>query len=154
MTRHEETGFSSRHMGTRGVRALHLLFLIAIVAHPPLARADGVAVARLAVEPPSFDFGNVRPEKMLQKELVLRNFGDAFLVIKKVSTTCRCTVAGAYLKRVAPGASTTLRIAFTTPAAAGRTEQTVTIETNDPEHPKVDVKVAATVVASGKPEAR
>lgn len=124
--------------------------MLALVAHTPLARADGAVGPRVAVEPPSFDFGNVRAEKTLQKELVLRNFGDAFLVIKKVSTTCGCTVAGAYLKRVAPGASTTLRIAFTTPAAAGRTEQTVTLETNDPERPKVDVKVAATVVAPRK----
>jgi len=133
------------------LRAARLLFVLALVAFTPLARADGPGGARLAVEPPSFDFGNVRPEKTLQKELLLRNFGDAFLVIKKVSTTCGCTVAGAYLKRVTPGASTTLRISFTTPAAAGRTEQTVTIETNDPERPKVGVKVAATVVASRKP---
>lgn len=151
--RHEETGFSFRQVGT-GASALRLLFVLALVADTPLARADGAAGARLAVEPPSFEFGNVRPEKTLRKELVLRNFGDAELVIKKVSTTCGCTVAGAYAKRVAPGASTTLRIAFTTPAAAGRTEQTVTIETNDPERPKVDVKVAATVVASRKPAPR
>jgi len=127
---------------------------LAVLALAPSGRADGPAGARLAVEPASFDFGPVRPEKTLQKELVLRNFGDAELVIKKVSTTCGCTVAGAYLKRVAPGASTTLRIAFTTPAAAGRTEQTVTLETSDPERPKVDVKVAATVVASRKPAGR
>ena len=127
---------------------------VALLAIAPWLRADGTAGARLAVEPPSFDFGNVRPEKRLLKELMLRNFGDAELVIKKVSTTCGCTVAGAYLTRVAPGASTTLRIAFTTPAAAGRTEQTVTIESNDPEHPKVDIKVSATVVAPRKPAPR
>jgi hypothetical protein len=133
-------------------RALPLLLTLALVPHAPLTRADGAAGARLAVEPSSFDFGNVRPEKVLQKDLALRNFGDAELVITKVSTTCGCTVAGAYRKRVAPGASTTLRITFTTLARPGRTEQTVTIETNDREHPKVDVKVAATVVAAKKPD--
>ena len=100
------------------------------------------------MEPASFDFGNVRPEKTLQKELVLRNVGDAELVIKKVSTTCNCTVAGAYLERLrAGGEHDACASQFTTPAAPGRTEQTVTIETNDPEHPKVEVKVKATVVA-------
>jgi uncharacterized protein DUF1573 len=136
------------------LRTARYLFMLALVADAPLARADGLQGARLAVEPPSFDFGNVRPEKTLQKELALRNLGDGVLLIKKVSTTCGCTVAGPYLKRVAPGASTTLRISFTTPAAAGRTEQTVTIETNDPEHPKAEVKVAATVVAPRKPAPR
>jgi Protein of unknown function (DUF1573) len=129
--------------------ALALALLVA-----PSLRADGSAGARLAVEPAAFDFGKVRPEKTLLKELMLRNFGDAELVIKKVSTTCGCTVAGAYLTRVAPGASTTLRIAFTTPAVPGRTQQTVAIETNDPERPRVEVKVSATVVAPRKPATR
>ena len=136
------------------LRPRPLLLALGLAALTPLAGADGPAGARLAVEPSAFDFGRVRPEKTLQKELRLRNFGDAELVIRKVSTTCGCTVAGAYLKRVAPGASTTLRISFTTPAAAGRTEQTVSIETNDPERPKVEVKVAATVVAARKPATR
>ena len=136
------------------LRPGRLFLALALAAMTPLAGADDPPRGRLAVEPPAFDFGNVRPEKTLQKELRLRNFGDAELVIRKVSTTCGCTVAGAYRKRVAPGASTTLRISFTTPAAAGRTEQTVSIETNDPERPKVDVKVAATVVASRTPAPR
>ena len=133
---------------------IRLFLLVALVAGPSLAQADGAVGARLAVEPSSFDFGNVRPEKTLLKELALRNFGDAVLVINKVSTTCGCTVAGAYTKRVAPGASTVLRIAFTTPSVAGRTEQTVAIETNDPERPRVEVKVVATVVAARKPTTR
>jgi hypothetical protein len=134
--------------------AQRLFLALVLVAHAAFAGADGGAGARLAVEPPSFDFGNVRPEKTLQKDLVLRNFGDAVLVIKKVATTCGCTVAGAYQKQVAPGGSTNVRIAFTTPAAAGRTEQTVSIETNDPARPRFDVKVAATVVAPRKPAPR
>jgi uncharacterized protein DUF1573 len=136
------------------VRARRLVLAIALAAPAALAAADGFTGARLAVEPPSFDFGNVRPEKTLRKDLVLRNFGTAELKITKVSTTCGCTVAGAYRKSVAPGASTTLRISFTTPTAAGRTEQTVTIETNDPERPKVEVKVSATVVDPRKPAGR
>ena len=136
------------------LRPRGLLLALGLAALAPLAGADGAAGPRLAVEPAAFDFGNVRAEKTLQKDLALRNFGDAELVIRKVSTTCGCTVAGGYRKRVAPGASTTLRISFTTPAAAGRTEQTVSIETNDPERPKVEIKVAATVVAARKPAAR
>jgi Protein of unknown function (DUF1573) len=136
------------------IRAWSLLAVALALLSAPSLRADGSAGARLAVEPASFDFGNVRPEKTLLKELILRNVGDVELVIKKVSTTCNCTVAGSYLERLAPGASTTLRIQFRTPPAAGRTEQTVTIESNDPVRPKVEVKVSATVVAPRKPASR
>ena len=128
-------------------------WLLALAAAASFAAADGPAGARLAVEPTGFDFGSVRAQKMLQKDLALHNFGDAELVITRVSTTCGCTVAGAYRSRVAPGGSTTLRISFKTPAAAGPTTQTVTIETNDRERPKVEVKVKATVVAAAaKPD--
>jgi hypothetical protein len=131
-------------------RHFSFLALLATLALTGGAAADAPAGARLAVDPSVFDFGKVLAEKQLQKDLTLRNFGDAELVIAKISTTCGCTVAGAYRKRVAPGASTTVRISFTTPAAAGPTEQTVTFETNDPVRPKLDVKVKATVIAPAK----
>ena len=123
-----------------------------LLAAGPFAAADGAAGARLAVDPLNFDFGKVRAGRLLQKDIALRNFGDAELVIAKVSTSCGCTVAGGYRKRVAPGRSTTLRISFTTPAVAGPTAQTVTIETNDRERPKLDLRVTATVVAAGSPD--
>lgn len=127
------------------------LVLFALCALAPVTPADGATGARVSVEPAAFDFGNVRGGRTLQKELTVRNVGDGDLEIRKVSTTCGCTVVGAYQKRVTPGDSTTLRIAFTTPAAAGRTEQTVAIETNDRERPRIEVKVSATVVATRKP---
>ena len=106
--------------------------------------------ARLSVSPTAFDFGNVLPDKVLQRDVALRNVGDADLVIKDVLTTCDCTVVGEYAKRLAPGAGTSLRVQLTTPRLEGRTEQRVSIETNDPERPKVEVTVAATVVAAPK----
>lgn len=115
------------------------------------AGGGGVSTgARLSVSPAAFDFGNVLPEKVLQRDLALRNVGDAELVIQDVRTTCDCTVVGTYAKRLAPGAGTSLRVQLTTPAREGRTEQRVSIETNDPERPKVEVTVAATVVAAPK----
>jgi hypothetical protein len=124
--------------------------LFALCALASFGQADGATGARVSVEPAAFDFGNVRGERTLQKEITVRNVGDGELEIRKVSTTCGCAVVGAFQKRVAQGDSTTLRIAFTTPAAAGRTQQTLTIETNDKEHPRVEVKVSATVVAARK----
>ena len=125
--------------------------VFALCSLAPFAQADATTGARVSVEPAAFDFGNVRGERTLQKEITVRNVGDGELEIRKVSTTCGCAVVGAFQKRVAPGDSTTLRVAFTTPAAAGKTQQTVTIETNDTEHPRVEVKVSATVVAARKP---
>jgi uncharacterized protein DUF1573 len=119
----------------------------ALLAAALTASADGRAGPRVAVDPAAFDFGNARPEKVLQKDLVLHNYGDAELLVARISTSCGCTVVGGYATRVAPGGQTTLRISFTTPAAPGPTVQTVVVETNDRERPKLEVKVKATVVA-------
>jgi len=130
------------------------LLAAALLAAACTGGADGAGSPRLSAMPSSFDFGNVLPEKTLQRDVVLRNVGRAELVIKDVRTTCHCTVVGGYAKKLATGASTSLRIELTTPALAGPLAQTVTIETNDPDQPKVEVEVKATVIAPGKPAPR
>ena len=120
-------------------------------APPPGATPSpgtGTATPRIEVEPRAFDFGRVLPGKTLSKEIAVRNHGGADLVISKVATTCNCTVVGSYARVVAPGGGTTLRVSLTTPETPGRTFQGVRIESNDPEQPKVDVDVEATVVAA------
>ena len=114
---------------------------------PPAAVPRG---PRIAVEPQAFDFGSVRPGKTLQKEVAVRNYGDADLVIAKVDTTCDCTVVGSYASRIPPGSGTALRVELTTPDTPGRAAQAVRIESNDPEQPQVHVDVTATVVAPAK----
>jgi hypothetical protein len=131
-----------------------LLLAAALVAAACAGGAAGAGGPRLSAMPSSFDFGNVLPEKTLQTDVVLRNVGSAELVIKDVRTTCHCTVVGGYAKRLAPGASTSLRIELTTPALAGPVAQTVTIESNDPDQPTAEVEVKASVIASSKPAPR
>ena len=123
--------------------------LLALPGVAIVAWADAMAVPRLAVDPPSFDFGSALPGKSLHKEFVLRNIGGAPLVIDKVSTTCGCTVATGYETRIPPGGRTVLRVTFTTPARPpGRTEKSVLVRSNDGEKPIFEIKVAATVVTT------
>jgi len=115
-----------------------LLAVTAWAGDPPPA-------PRIAVEPRSFDFGNVLPEKKLSKEFTIRNFGSAPLEIENVSTTCGCTAALAGTKRVEPGGSTPLRVTFQTRRFSGKVERRVLVRSNDPETPLFEVKVGATV---------
>jgi hypothetical protein len=120
----------------------------ALSAGAPGAAADGRP--RIVVEPQGFDFGSVLPGKTLQKEVAVRNHGDADLVIAKVDTTCSCTVVGSYARRIPPGSGTALRVELTTPYTPGPAAQAVRIHSNDPEQPQVHVDVTATVVAPAK----
>jgi hypothetical protein len=116
-----------------------------------LAAEDGAKAPSIRVEPEGFDFGKALPEKTLRKEFVLRNFGDAELVVESVSTTCGCTAALASDKRVPPGGSTQLRVTFETRSYTGKVERQVLVRSNDPKTPLLTVKVSATVEAPAKP---
>ena len=127
-------------------------------APAPAGSPAGVAPAgrpRITAEPDVFDFGEVLPGKVLAKEVVVRNHGDADLVLSKVDTTCNCTIAGNYASTIPPGGGTTLRVSLTTPEVAGPTMQSVRITSNDPEQRELIIDVKATVVnAPPAPRAR
>jgi Protein of unknown function (DUF1573) len=120
------------------VAAALLLAAAAWARDPPPA-------PRIRVEPESFDFGNVLPDRTLRKEFTIRNFGNAPLELEKVSTTCGCTAALAGTKRVEPGGSTPLQVTFQTRRFSGKVERRVLVRSNDPETPLLEVKVGATV---------
>jgi hypothetical protein len=101
--------------------------------------------ARIAVEPPSFDFGPALPEKELVKEFSIKNYGSEDLVIDHVSTSCGCTVAALKTKVVKPGASTPLLVTLQTRQAQGTIKKTVLINSNDTSKPRYELQLLANV---------
>lgn len=111
------------------------------------ASAEEAAGPRIRVEPTTFDFGRVLPQRTLRKEFRLRNLGDETLVIERISRSCRCTEAVADVLSLDPGASTPLRVKLETRNASGRIEARVLLSSNDPETPLLEILLRATVVA-------
>ena len=106
---------------------------------------------RIAVDPPSFDFGKTLPEKAVTREFSIRNFGDQDLVIENVSTSCGCTVAETLTKKVVkPGGSQPLRVTLTTPAGPGQITKSVMVRSNDPARPLLEIKLKTTVAAEAR----
>jgi len=122
-----------------------------LAAAAPAASASP-AGARIVVEPASFDFGSLRPEKVVEKEFVLRNHGRSDLVVESLVSSCGCTAALTDAKVVKPGHSTPLRITLTAPDEPGKLEKSVLVKSNDPVQPTLEVKISAVVV--GKPKER
>ena len=119
----------------------------------PAPSVPPVSGPRTAVEPPSFDFGKVLPQKSVSREFAIRNFGKQDLVVDSVSTSCGCTVTDPPppVKMVLkPGASQPLRVTLTTPANPGRISKSVLVKSNDPDHAAFEVKLTATVVAEAR----
>jgi hypothetical protein len=117
---------------------------------PPAASPSAAApavVSTLSAEPSAFDFGRVLPGRTLQKEFRLRNLGAHPLVIESVTTDCGCMVTGEYARELAPGGSTALTVALTTPTQPGRLVRSVVVRTATPPG-TLALTVAATVVAA------
>ena len=127
-----------------------LALALALLVAPPSPEPTAAPAPRLAVEPASFDFGRVLPERTLNREFSLRNFGSADLAIERVSTTCGCTAALLDDKVVKPGGRATLRVTLETRSYKGKIVRSVLIKSNDPRHPTTEIKLEATVAEEEK----
>src|SRR5690606_38188690 len=85
-------------------------------------------------------------------EVVVRNDGDAPLVVDTVTTSCGCTTAVLEPMTLAPGESGTLRIAFDSgahgPDLRGPLMREVMIASNDPVTPEAVIAVTANILAT------
>jgi hypothetical protein len=85
----------------------------------------------------------------VQTTFILRNEGDATLLVTDVESQCTCTVPQALQTRIlAPGASEPLVVVYTAFRAGGSASEPIVIQANDPNHPVT----AVTLLATSEPE--
>ncbi len=102
--------------------------------------------ARLLIETPTHNFGDLKEGKIVEWNVELKNVGNENLEIKDIKTTCGCTAAVIKGKNVKPGESTTLRIEFDSTGKRGKQERKVILKTNDPYKPEHEITLTANVL--------
>lgn len=110
-----------------------------------------LAAPKITVTRAIWDFGRVWVGDACETEITMRNIGDAPLRIIKVSTTCGCTVARSTKLVLEPGESDTLKVTFDTKQPKPIAHQKITIDTNDPQRPSVDIEVKGSVLHVYRP---
>jgi len=80
----------------------------------------------------SYDFGKVSQGQVLTHTFVFQNAGDTTLKIKKVSSSCGCTVALVSQKKAAPGEKGEIRVTFNSRGYKGNVKKYIYVESNDP----------------------
>ncbi len=136
------------------LRRAVLVWLVAGLAGGLFIRpAEAVDPPRTLVQGPlirfserTWDFGQLRQHVQVSHAFTLRNGGTAPLRILKVEPDCGCTIATPADTILAPGASTTLDVTFTSRDFEGPQRKVVILETNDPAEPRVDLLLLADVV--------
>lgn len=124
----------------RAAAAAALALLVALAT-------PATAGPHLTVQPQSYDFGRVRPGKLFRQTFTLGNYGSSALALESALGDCECMrIEGPARRALEPGQSTTLVVVFASRRYSGRVERKLTLRSNDPERPVLEVPITATVV--------
>ncbi len=92
-----------------------------------------------------FDFGTLKEGQKKTYEFVLTNKGKSDLIIRKIKSSCGCTVVKPETKIIKPGKSTKLVTTFNSAGKSGRQRKKIIITTNDPKNSSVNLNVIGVV---------
>lgn len=108
--------------------------------------AEELAMApTLGLELNTVDFGSVRNETELKREVKLTNFGKKDLIIRSLQSNCSCLKSSLNKMKLKPGEQASLQVSLTTPSHSGPIQKAVTIYSNDPKNPVQRVVLSAIV---------
>jgi hypothetical protein len=137
-----------------------MLLAISVVAQeaakPEAPKTEGTNAAAAATPQPApkiqfdktvYDFGNTSMVQQLTGTFTYQNAGEGVLDLKKPTTSCGCTVASVKPDSLKPGEKGEL--VFTMNVGnmnRGHAEKHITVPSNDPQTPSVNLTVKADIV--------
>jgi hypothetical protein len=101
-----------------------------------------------------FHFGTMDRYGKMSHEFVLRNRGDAPLILEKGGTTCKCTGFELGAKEIAPGEEAPITLEWTAKTEEPEFSQSAEIKTNDPKQPVVTLRIEGGIRDSVRPDRR
>jgi len=104
------------------------------------------AAPQLSVEAPSYDFGAVQGEPIIQHSFSLENKGDTPLIIRRIQASCGCTTPGVSQLRIEPGEQADLPVKMDLKGRSGKQRQVITLHTNDPDRRHFPLTMTGEVV--------
>jgi hypothetical protein len=116
-------------------------------AAPPATADKPAAAPKIEFDKMVYDFGSTSLVQSLAGTFTFSNKGDGPLELKQPTTSCGCTVAKLKSDKLAPGE--TGELSFTLSVAGmsrGRAEKHITVQSNDPQSPAVNLTVKAEIM--------
>lgn len=130
-------------MPSRRIFAPALAMLVAL-SFSTAAMAQESASPRITLVEPLKDFGTVPKGEKLDWDFAVKNSGSADLHILAVRPACGCTIAE-YDKVIKPGETGKISAHVDTTTLSGPSSRGITVETNDPSNPSVQLTIHAIV---------
>ncbi|MDE0960894.1 MAG: DUF1573 domain-containing protein [Planctomycetota bacterium] len=99
---------------------------------------DGTGTPKIVLGENVTDYGEMLQGEVIERDIFIRNDGDAVLKVWRVSPSCGCTKVLSKPTQVAPGETSAIRIEVDSKKIKpGDTRKGVTFETDDPEQPRL-----------------
>ncbi|MEX0586919.1 MAG: DUF1573 domain-containing protein [Pirellulales bacterium] len=97
---------------------------------------------RLVVDTKVHNFGLIDRDSSVTHTFRITNVGGSTLTLKSGTTTCTaCTIAALSKKELAPGETAEVIVEYSARQAKPQFEQYATVLTNDPEQPRLELKI-------------
>lgn len=136
-------------MRTHSLRTTLTLALIGLGALAATAHAQETSPAaagtpRAVIEETTHNAGEVPKGTIIEHDFIVRNDGDADLLVLDVKPACGCTTPG-FDRVIAPGTTGKITLKVDTARFKGPISKSATVQTNDPQQPTLRLVVNATV---------
>lgn len=139
--------FSEKMNRNSYIAIIVALAIIALLVLIPYSNLPDSGEPMIQVTPKLYDFGVIQPIKV-ETEFTIKNAGEGELEIISVSTSCGCTKAKASKETIGPGETAKLFVEMDPNVMGnitGKVERTIYVQSNDPEHSEVEVKITAEI---------
>jgi hypothetical protein len=103
---------------------------------------------RLSIPEPTYHFEPILQGQIVKHEFKLLNSGSSDLLIQKIVPGCGCTATKISKKIVPAGDETVISVEFNSAGFIGRKIRTISVETNDPKMPVVDLTLEGLIKTS------
>lgn len=129
------------------IPTLILIGVMVSLAQDGLAQTNTAPTggARITFAAPDYDFGKVDSGTEVKYEFVFTNTGDQTLEITSVKTSCGCTSAGDWDKKIEPGNTGKIPVQFNTSGYGGPSHKSVFVACNDPTRANVTLNLQGTI---------
>ena len=103
-----------------------------LVNNPLTAKknAEQVDMPKIELSQEFFDFGKINQKESVSTEFIIKNTGDAPLLIRSAKGSCGCTVPEWPKEPVAVGEEAVIKVTFNSGNKKGKQNKTVTLVTN------------------------
>ncbi len=106
--------------------------------------------AKMEFTEEAFNFGTINRGEIIKHVFNFNNTGKQKLIIRKMSSTCGCTVSEPSAYEIDPGESGHINVTFNSTGKIGKQFQTITLITNDPRKSTKLLRVIGTVKNTGE----